>query len=98
MPPNGSNHWESVFLEQTNYRGKAKYLISVTFDPVLAVFKFWFHEIFVFTKKILHLSCDISQDFCFSNNKLIIFVTKISRNCTTGVIFDPVLPPKAASI
>ena len=26
MPPNGSNHWESVFLEQTNYRGKAKYL------------------------------------------------------------------------
>ena len=31
--------------------GKAKYLIGVIFDPVLAVFKFCFHEIFVVIKK-----------------------------------------------
>ena len=34
------------------HRGKEKkYLIGVILDQVLAVFKFWFHEIFVVTKK-----------------------------------------------
>ena len=33
------------------YRGKAKYLIRVILDPVLAIFKFRFHIIFVVTKK-----------------------------------------------
>ena len=33
-------------------KGKAKYLIGVKLDPVLAVFKFRFHEIFVDTKNI----------------------------------------------
>ena len=27
------------------YREKAKYLIGVIFDPVLAIFKFWFHSL-----------------------------------------------------
>ena len=31
--------------------GKAKYLIGVIIDLVLAVFKFWYHEIFVVAKK-----------------------------------------------
>ena len=37
----------SIFLYfyyfDLGYKGKAKYLIGVIFDPVLAVFKFWFH-------------------------------------------------------
>ena len=33
-----------------HYRGKAKYLFGVILDLVLAVFKFWLHEILVVTK------------------------------------------------
>ena len=32
------------------YRGKAKYLITVILDPVLAVFQIWFHKKFIVTK------------------------------------------------
>ena len=52
-------------------RGKEKYLIGVILDPVLAVFKFWFHEIFLVKQKILLQSCAISRNVCFNNsNKL----------------------------
>ena len=37
--------------EPGSIEGKAKYLIGVILDPVLAVFKFLFHEIFVVTIK-----------------------------------------------
>ena len=52
--------WRFDF-ETKYYRGKAKYLIGVILDPVLAVFKFWFHEIFVDTKYFFSKLCNFTK-------------------------------------
>ena len=80
----------------TIYRGKAKYLIRVIIDRgiavfklfliVIAVFKFWFHDVFVVTKSITSELCTFMKLLI---NLFIIFVTKNLSNCKTGVIFDP---------
>ena len=90
----------TVWRSSQTKRGKAKYLIGIILDPVLlAVFKFWFHEIFVVTKNTTVENEQFHEIFASTiiNNKLI-YSLFLYKNCTTGVIFDLVLPPKAASI
>ena len=49
LKPTDCDRWDEDDIG--GYRRKAKYLIGVILDLVLAVFKFWFHEIFVVIKK-----------------------------------------------
>ena len=46
-------------------------LIGVILDPVLAVFKFWFHEIFVVINNITAELCNFTKFLLHNNDKLI---------------------------
>ena len=91
----------------SNIKGKAKYFIEeippalwVILDPVLAVFKFWFHEIFAVIQTI-----NITSEFCnfmkFLLQEYIIFLifeTKISWILHNRVNIRSSNSTKAASI
>ena len=58
-------------MDSWDYRGKKKYLMGIILDPALAVFKFWFHEIFVVRIKYYYIRVMQFHEI-FASTKIII--------------------------